>query len=85
LDQLTKSVIHGRLSYRFAVDGVGAEPLPVERAVRAAVCSPGGSCSTRCEEAGAGTMRSTDAAGSLWSGVCALQTVGLPRWVSLRI
>jgi len=35
LDQLTKSFVHGHLSYRFAVSGDGAEALAVERTVRA--------------------------------------------------
>jgi hypothetical protein len=35
LDELTKSFIHGHLSYRFAVYVGGAEALAVERTVRA--------------------------------------------------
>ena len=68
--KLTKSFIRGHLSCRFAVDGDGAEALPVDARCAPAVCSPGGRTSTRCEEAGAGTIRADDAAGALWSGVC---------------
>jgi hypothetical protein len=39
---LTKSFIHGHLSYRFAVDGDGAEALAVERTVRAGGLPAGG-------------------------------------------
>jgi hypothetical protein len=37
LDQLTKGLIRGHLSYRFAAYGDGAQALPAGRAVRPAL------------------------------------------------
>jgi hypothetical protein len=64
--QVTRNLIHGRLSCRFAVHGDGPEDLPD-------VLPAGGRASARCEKANPGTIRASDAAGALCSGLVPLE------------